>query len=337
MLGGGWVTNRYKAYSTGRETVPPEIFAWSQTGYTYDELQDILDAVAQQQDAQGLPRKRPFPEEVIVESSVLQDFWLEGAAEGLQARGYVYVSIEGDLFTCKEYQIYRRCNMQNLMGDVDPSTLTPASVYELQTYLEWVQPRLRILEQIHGLQETLPPVLKKVVRSLEELVGPDRYHVEAMPTPFIEEFCIEICNKQDPTDAVQLYGMDEARDFMENWIKYLQSKSDTEASAPAGQDQVEETTCATLQEENRAADEEESSPLYEADGYIPCCGVFRQESYTAPEEENCTTCEQDSCAADEEDSYTACEENCTTCEQESCAALEEDKIVPAEDSTQEDP
>jgi len=138
-LRGGWVSKCYKAYRTGKKEIPAEVLAWAQTSYDYDDIEDVLDEVSTWQNSNSLKLTRPLPDEVIIDSLALRDFWKEDAAHGLERRGIFSVDINGELWLCKKYEEYRFNALPFLLEEGEPLALSPEVEYEVQSYLQWTQ------------------------------------------------------------------------------------------------------------------------------------------------------------------------------------------------------
>lgn len=138
-LRGGWVSKCYKAYRTGKKEIPAEVLAWAQTSYSYDDIEDVLDEVSTWQNSNSSKLTRPFPDEVIIDSLSLRDFWKEDAAYGLERRGIFYVDMNGELLLCKKYEEYRFNALSFLQEEGESLVLSPETEYEVQNYLQWVQ------------------------------------------------------------------------------------------------------------------------------------------------------------------------------------------------------
>ena len=234
-LGGGWVTDRYRGYYSGRESVPTEIFAWSQTGLSYDELQMVLEAEAARQVRAGMQRRqRPFPEDLIVDSTSLRDFWLAGGAEGLEDQGYLYVDVNCELLPCQEYQALRRHNVLALAPG------EPEADYEIATYLHYQEPWFCDRERAAKLLENSPSLLTENVRVLEDFLGQERYAIEVVVT-LSGLLMIEVSDRNDPRNGWLLRHKKAPQAFIEAWERGrqveregMQNTEERSADAPPG-------------------------------------------------------------------------------------------------------
>jgi hypothetical protein len=251
-LEGGWITDRYKAYRAGNEVPPPEIYAWSQTGMTYRELEVTLSALAEFQDARNQPRMRPFPDNVpdqfIVDSCDVADFWLQEAGYGLEEMGYLFVRINEDLLTPRQYQQLRRRELQAML-ESDPLLLQPETEDEWWAYFEWYRSHRYSPEEIPFLLENMSPVAKQKIREqvhqLEALLDLERYDVEVVLLPLrcgipIERgLLIEVRNRLQPgKESRLLWSEEEVKRFVEElplWQRSSKEEAETlltdEASA----------------------------------------------------------------------------------------------------------
>ncbi len=109
-LGGGWVVKKCRAYGE-RNPVPPEVLSWAQTGYSYDLLLFYFEADrAWQLDKYGCIMRRSSFYDLLFDGSTIssEEFQQQGGAQGLERSGYQFVSFEGKLFTCQQYECYQR-------------------------------------------------------------------------------------------------------------------------------------------------------------------------------------------------------------------------------------
>ena len=147
QLKGGWVTARYNDYHAGKQP-NAAIAAWAETGYSYNMLTTLFRMLGQLQDSkrgyQGWKkqqRTRVMPHEVIVNSTTLTDFWVNGAAQYLEEQGYLYVELDGALWGCQDYQAYRIYLLRFMLRSHCYDT-SPQAEYELSTYVDWLAPSL---------------------------------------------------------------------------------------------------------------------------------------------------------------------------------------------------
>jgi hypothetical protein len=162
-LGGAWVTQQFRAYRTGKR-VEEEVLAWADTPYSYAAIRTILEEAARRQDGQlGQTRRRPLPEEVIVDSSQLRDFWLDGGAWGLQGERHG-VDLDGELLSCEQYEQARLQALKQVLSDPAGSTeLSPDIAYEIASYHEWLTSPL-----LANLPRKLLPFLEKLEQVLDQ-------------------------------------------------------------------------------------------------------------------------------------------------------------------------
>lgn len=202
-LGGAWVTNKYQEYRAGAQ-MPEEILAWADRPYTYDAINAVLAKVASFLPAQG--RTRPRPGALIVDSSALEDFWTNGAAEGLRAHGYLYVDLDGDLLTCEEYEQRR---LQALEIALDSGPPEPAVEAEVAAYLDWVAPAACDAGEEAMLLANLPSKLLPYLGKLERILDPERYVLSVQVAPLSRRRLITVHMRHDPGQAWLLpYGCD---------------------------------------------------------------------------------------------------------------------------------
>lgn len=160
-LRGAWVTKQFRAYRAGLQ-VESTILAWANTTYSYAAIQTILEESARWQAAQlGHMRHRPLPEELIVDSSLLRDFWLNGGAWSLQG-DWQGVDLDGELLTCEQYEQTRLRSLEQGLADAVASPeLPPDMEYEISTYHEWLvspllaHPPRKLLPFLHTLEQVL--------------------------------------------------------------------------------------------------------------------------------------------------------------------------------------
>lgn len=168
-LRGAWVTKQFRAYRAGLQ-VESTILAWANMPYGYAAIQTILEEDARWQAAQpGHIRQRPRPEKLIVDSSQLRDFWLNGGAWGLQGdwRG---VDLDGELLTCAQYEQVRLLALEQVLADVSGSIeLSPELEYEIATYHDWLT---------SPLLAHLPRKLAPFLRALEEVLDQERFALD---------------------------------------------------------------------------------------------------------------------------------------------------------------
>lgn len=174
-LGGRWLKGRYDVYHAETEPPPPEVLAWGQTPYSWQQIETILQHDRAQQDEllpENLPRRRPFPDDVVVDSWHLlspEDRFKDSV---LEAMGYLYVDIDGDLLSLDDYRLL--CCHTQIAFQLD---LPESSERE-----EALQ---KLVEQVAQIRNAHTPSMirdyvLKLQETLDDLVGP-LYWVEACP------------------------------------------------------------------------------------------------------------------------------------------------------------
>lgn len=255
-LGGGWIMRCFKVYLEGSEEVPPEIYAWSQTGLPYEEIAYLLDAEAAYQDLEGQKRRRPFPDEIheVIASTALHSFWRHGGAYGLEEAGYRYVEVNGELLTCEQYEDLRKRALHATLhtmsvispqGDTEAQEVLPTCQLdtdveeELQAYVEWCQSLLESPEEVERLLEQLSPRfvqgLMSNVERLQLALDDDQYEVEVVvlpprkkhETPIQKRLIIEVRKKHSPMEAWLLTKEQEIDYFLTHLDRFLDGTEQT--------------------------------------------------------------------------------------------------------------
>lgn len=251
-LKGPWVTRQYKAYRAG-EQVPDEILAWADTPYTYDAINSILAEAACWQEAQGQPRRRPRPDDVIVDSDGLDDdyFWANYAGQGLKSEGWAGVNVDGDLMTCDQYEQHRLLLLQRKLEqrefDTDPRTLSPEVEAEFLAYHAWISPWVCSVEEEQQMREHLPAELLDNLEALGWVLDHERYAVEVGITPLSRKRVVAVSLRDDFRQAWLLRDGSDFRAFEQLCRQSQQDGERRERSA--GRDWLPEDDAAALAQE----------------------------------------------------------------------------------------
>ncbi|GHO65056.1 hypothetical protein KSC_039480 [Ktedonobacter sp. SOSP1-52] len=200
-LGGGWVIKRYRAYVEGQEEPPAELVAWAQWildgGLSYNHLEWVLEVAARSGGITPGEGKRPLPHEVIIETGMLQEFWVEGGARGLERYGYLFVDLDGEFFTPDDYERHRQAAVNEVLSTpYDPSDSQVR--YEIQTYLAWAESQRLPVEEEQALLTNLPRPLVQWVSALGKRIDIGRYSIGVRLAPRSRRRVIEIIERGNP-------------------------------------------------------------------------------------------------------------------------------------------
>ena len=150
----------------------------------------------------------------------------------MEEMGYLFVRINGDLLTPKQYQNYRRrramycllkneasassnattqlCEFCRIGGELkNEASVSPDATeeHEIRTYLAWYQSGLYSPEEVAKLLEELPPTIGQIlqgqVEQLEAVLDRERYECEVVllliqRIPIKYAPAIEVRSKADP-------------------------------------------------------------------------------------------------------------------------------------------
>ena len=260
-LKGPWVTKQYKAYRNGTQ-VPDEILAWADTPYTYNAINTILAEAARWQEAQGRQRRRPRPEDVIVDSERLDDayFWANDAGQGLKSEGHAGVDLDGDLLTCAQYE-QRRLLLLECKLDTDLRALSPEVEAEVAAYFDWVAPQVCDAEEEAFLLANLPNTLLPYLYKLEGVLDTERYVLGVQVAPLSRRRVIAVHMRHDPRQTWLLpYGCD-VDTFIRRY-KQLEKAKEREEEADGEETLPDESTSFSSLEE--ASTQETSDTHMEA-------------------------------------------------------------------------
>jgi len=238
-LSGGWITRQYKAYRAGQQ-VDSEILAWANTTYSYDAMETILAEVARWQAAQGRPRPRPRPGEVIVDSSALEDFWTNGAAEGLRGHGYLYVDLDGDPVPCEEYEQWRLASLEEMIA-TNPHVASPSVEAEVTTYLSWIVPFMCDAQEEARLLADLPDMLRRNLSHLEQVLDPKLCLVQVQITPLSHRRVIGVYMRGDPSHVRLLRSGCDIQVFV-RWYRRTYQAGEGAEESPGWRTSIESTS-----------------------------------------------------------------------------------------------
>jgi hypothetical protein len=228
-LGGAWVTRQYRAYRAGM-VPPPEILAWAQTDYSYFQIKMALSAIDHSQQKTLRPAVRPWPSEVIMPVSEIEDpsFWLYGAAHDLEVRGYLYVDMEGDLVPASRYEQLRLqvvLEWSRDLAEVPPSTLDDELEHtrqeeafirmreEVEAYLTWVQPQVCQPEPVSPSCQ-LSAQFVEDIEQVKAGLDPSLYEVQPLIIPLTGHLLICVQGIGDPEQRWLLSGPEDTQAFI---------------------------------------------------------------------------------------------------------------------------
>lgn len=248
-LKGGWVTKQYQAYHSG-EQVPEDILAWANTPYSYDAIDAILAEAAARQETAGLPRRRVRPEEVIVDSNLLdaRSFWANDAGQGLIYAGCICVDLDGDLFSCIEYE-WRRMELLATVLECDHGVSDGEMEVELAAYLDWVSPQVCDRQEEAELLANLPDVLRYCLGKLEKVLDTERYMLDVRVSPLSRRRVITVQARKDPRQFWLLPNGYYVNDFIKWYRRSGQINAQQEEEVAGGEIAVDERGSLSLQEE----------------------------------------------------------------------------------------
>lgn len=233
-LKGGWVTKRYQAYHVG-EQVPQDILAWANTPYTYDAIDAILAEVASWQETTGELRRRVRPEEVIVDSVLLEGsvFWAEDAGQELRRAGLAGVDLDGEFFRCHEYE-QRRVQLLAVVLEREKGVLPAEVEAELAAYLDWIGPQVCDKQEEVELLENLPEPLLLYLGKLETILDPERYLLRVQLAPLSRRRVIIVQARSDPEQTWHLRYSSQVREFVK-WYRQCEQASAQEEEVVGGE------------------------------------------------------------------------------------------------------
>ncbi|EFH80259.1 hypothetical protein [Ktedonobacter racemifer] len=220
-LGGGWVMSRYRAYVEGQEEPSAEFVAWArwvmEGGFSYNHLEWVLEAISLRGTVSQDGGARPFPQDVVVDSSALRDFWVEGGAQGVERRGYLFVHRDGELLTPQAYESHRQVGLNHFLATpYDPSD--SEVMYEIQSYLTWGASQRLPAEEEQALLTNLPRPLVQWVSALEKRIDTDQYSIDVRLAPRIRRRVIEIREMASPERVWHLGN----RDHILLWLAWYE-------------------------------------------------------------------------------------------------------------------
>nr|BBH87757.1 hypothetical protein KTC_25080 [Thermosporothrix sp. COM3] len=239
-LGGGWVTRQYKRYHE-KVGALREIEAWAdwllerETGpaliHEYMLLDDILKQVGQWQDSQGMTvRKRPMPEEVVIDHSYLRNFWHQNGAQGLLLYGHLFVDVEGDILPAEEYEQLRLNALETFVTGEKSEELSESMCYELQTYVDWVQQYAYTLEEKAELMQRIPREVFDWIGTLRQQLSNQHYKVRLLIAPMDRRHILEVLDLEDMRRSWILRSAEDVATFIgqREWEQAITEEEETE-------------------------------------------------------------------------------------------------------------